>query len=127
MSWQTIVATVAEAVLNAVQPARSPARAPASSARVGVTATGLAAFVSFAGPIIRIVEGKGSLGDDVSAANAVMDAIATFDPAAAPFVALAQAAEPAFAAIVGLALAGGVTGGYPDIGAEENATNFKNR
>ncbi len=125
MSWLSIVATVGEAVRNAIGSARK-ATSPAS-AQVSLSATGLTAFVQFAGPIVRIVEGKGTLADDAAAANAVLDAIATFDPAAVPLVKLIEMAAPAFDAIVGLAQTGAIRGGYPDIVSEENDQNFKNR
>jgi hypothetical protein len=124
MSWQAIVATVADAVLTAV---RGKAATPSAPPSLTITATGLSAFVSFVGPIVRIVEGKGTLTDDAAAANAVMDAIATFDPAALPVVTLIEMAEPAFGAIIGIAKSATITGGYPDIIGEENDRNFKNR
>ena len=132
-SWQSIVASVAEAVLNAVggtrssptpSPSPSPAPAPAT---LGISATGLTAFVNFAGPIIRIVEGKGTLADDVAAANAVMEAVATFDPAAVPIISLIEMAEPTFEVIAGLVKSGAIQGGYPDIIGEENSRNFRDR
>ena len=130
-SWQSIVASVAEAVLNAVggtrsspNPAPTPAPAPAT---LGISATGLTAFVNFAGPIIRIVEGKGTLADDVAAANAVMEAVATFDPAAVPIISLIEMAEPTFEVIAGLVKSGAIQGGYPDIIGEENSANFRDR
>jgi len=130
-SWQSIVASVAEAVLNAVggtrsspNPAPTPAPAPAT---LGISATGLTAFVNFAGPIIRIVEGKGTLADDVAAANAVMEAVATFDPAAVPIISLIEMAEPTFEVIAGLVKSGAIQGGYPDIIGEENSRNFRDR
>ena len=132
-SWQSIVATVAEAVLNAVggtrssptpSPSPSPAPAPAT---LGISATGLTAFVNFAGPIVRVVEGKGTLADDVAAANAVMEAVATFDPAAAPIIDLIEMAEPTFEVIAGLVKSGVIQGGYPDIIGEENSRNFRDR
>ncbi len=130
MSWQSIVANVAQAVLGAVTPTKStttPASPPNTTPGLQITATGLTAFVNFAGPIVRIVEGKGTLTDDVAAANAVMTAIATFDPAAIPIVTLIETAEPAFEAIAALVKSGGVQGGYPDIGAEKNAINIRDR
>ena len=134
-SWQSIVASVAEAVLNAVggtrssptpSPSPSPSPAPAP-ATLGISATGLTAFVNFAGPIIRIVEGKGTLADDVAAANAVMEAVATFDPAAVPIISLIEMAEPTFEVIAGLVKSGAIQGGYPDIIGEENSRNFRDR
>ena len=131
MSWQSVLATVAEAVLKAVNSPAAPAAAPAPTsgkpAGLDITATGLTAFVNFVGPIVRIVEGKGTFADDEAAANAVMNAIATFDPAAVPVVTMIELAEPTFEAIVGLVKSGTVTGGYPDIVGEENSTNFKDR
>jgi hypothetical protein len=128
-SWQSIVSTVAEAVLNAVGGTRSsPAPSPAPTLpTLGISATGLTAFVNFAGPIVRVVEGKGTLADDVAAANAVMEAIATFDPAAAPIIGLIEMAEPTFEVIAGLVKSGAIQGGYPDIIGEENSTNFRDR
>jgi hypothetical protein len=128
-TWQSVVANVAEAVLNAVagpRPTAAPSPAQATPA-LSITATGLAAFVNFAGPIVRIVEGKGTLADDESAANAVMGAIADIDPAAMPLVTMIELAEPAFGAIVELVKSGAIQGGQPDIIGEENATNFKDR
>jgi hypothetical protein len=130
MSWQSVLATVAEAVLKAVNSpavAASPSPTPAKAVGLDITATGLTAFVNFVGPIVRIVEGKGTFADDEDAANAVMNAIATFDPAAAPVITMIELAEPTFEAIVDLAKAGKITGGYPDIVGEENSTNFKDR
>jgi hypothetical protein len=128
-SWQSIVATVAEAVLKAVGGARSPPPPdPAPTLpTLGISATGLTAFVNFAGPIIRVVEGKGTLADDVAAANAVMEAVATFDPAAVPIISLIEMAEPTFEMIAGLVKSGAIQGGYPDIIGEENSTNFRDR
>jgi hypothetical protein len=131
--WQSIVTTVAEAVLNAVGGTRSapppspdPSPAPALPT-LGISATGLTAFVNFAGPIVRVVEGKGTLADDVAAANAVMEAVATFDPAAIPIISLIEMAEPTFEMIAGLVKSGVIQGGYPDIIGEENSTNFRDR
>lgn len=78
-----------------------------------LTAANVNAVVSLMGPIIRILEGKGTLTDDEAAANAVLDAVAFFDPAIAPIVAMIETAEPALAMIVALAKAGGITGGLP--------------
>jgi hypothetical protein len=132
-SWQTIVATAAEAVLKAIggtrsSPTRSPDPSPAPTLpTLGISATGLTAFVNFAGPIVRVVEGKGTLADDVAAANAVMEAVATFDPAAVPIISLIEMAEPTFEVIAGLVKSGAIQGGYPDIIGEENSTNFRDR
>jgi hypothetical protein len=126
-SWRSLVAIAAEAVLNAVGGGRPAVSSAPSTPSLSITSTGLTAFVNFAGPIVRIVEGNGTIDDDVTAANLVMQAIATFDPAAAPVITLIEMAEPAFEAIVGLAKSGGIQGGYPDIGAEENSTNFRDR
>jgi hypothetical protein len=130
-SWQSIVTTVAEAVLKAVGGTRSspnPAPAPAPApVTFGISATGLTAFVNFAGPIIRVVEGKGTLADDVAAANAVMEAVATFDPAAVPVISLIEMAEPTFELIAGLVKSGAIQGGYPDIVGQENSPNFRDR
>jgi hypothetical protein len=130
-SWQSIAATVAEAVLKAVGGTRSsppPAPDPAPTLpTLGISATGLTAFVNFAGPIIRVVEGKGTIADDVAAANAVMEAVATFDPAAVPIISLIEMAEPTFELIAGLVKSGAIQGGYPDIIGEENSTNFRDR
>ena len=94
-----------------------------------LTAVGLTAFVNFVAPIVHIVEGKGTLADDEEAANAVMDAIAALDPASAPVIAMIEAAEPVFAALVGLARTDGfhITGGYPDIVGMENDHKLNNR
>ncbi len=132
-SWQSILTTVGKAVQNAVGGSRSsPSSLPTPSPTptlptLGISATGLTAFVNFAGPIIRIVEGKGTLTDDVSAANAVMEAVATFDPAAVPIISLIEMAEPTFELIAGLVKSGAIQGGYPDIIGEENSTNFRDR
>ena len=74
-----------------------------------------------------VVEGKGTLADDVAAANAVMEAVATFDPAAVPIISLIEMAEPTFEMIAGLVKSGAIQGGYPDIIGEENSTNFRDR
>ena len=132
-SWQSIVATAAEAILNAVGGTRSSPTASTdpspnpSLSTLGISATGLTAFVNFAGPIVRVVEGKGTLADDVAAANAVMEAIATFDPAAAPIIDLIEMAEPTFEVIAGLVKSGVIQGGYPDIVGQENSTNIRDR
>jgi hypothetical protein len=130
-SWQSIVETVAKAVLNAVGGTRSPPTPQPTPAptlpTLGISATGLTAFVNFAGPIIRVVEGKGTLADDVAAANAVMEAVATIDPAAVPIISLIEMAEPTFELIAGLVKSGAIQGGYPDIIGEENSTNFRDR
>ncbi len=121
-AWRSLVVTAAQAVIGAV--GGSPA-APATGA--ALSAAGLTAFVNLAGPVIRIVEGKGAIADDETAANAVLEAVATLDPASAPVIAMIQMAEPAFLAIVGLVQSGAIRGGYPDIGGEEASKNFKNR
>jgi hypothetical protein len=132
-SRQSIVATIAKAVLNVVDgrqsaPTLTPTPSPAPTLpTLGISATGLTAFVNFAGPIIRVVEGKGTLADDVAAANAVMEAVATFDPAAVPIISLIEMAEPTFELIAGLVKSGAIQGGYPDIIGEENSTNFRDR
>ncbi len=84
-------------------PAKAPSPAPLTvPGRAQVTAAGVNAFVGFAAPFLRVLEGKGTLADDEAAANAVMDALAFIDPTAKPIVALIEDAEPAFAAIVAL-------------------------
>lgn len=76
-----------------------------------ITAVGLAAFVKLTAPLLRIIEGKGTIVDDEAAANAVMDAIALFDPAATPIIDLIEDAEPFIAAYIGGVQNGFITGG----------------
>lgn len=78
-----------------------------------VTAVGLAAFQKLVAPLLRIIEGQGTITDDVAAANAVMDAIALIDPAATPIIDLIQDFEPFIAAYISGVQNGFITGGMP--------------
>ena len=86
---------------------------PPDSSRI--TAAGLAAFQKLAAPLLRIIEGKGTIDDDEAAANAVLDAVALFDPAAMPVIALVEEFEPFIVGYISMVKASPATAPTPDL------------
>ena len=81
----------------------------------GVNEKAFGAFVALAGSIADVARGTPTLADGAAIANAILSGIAAIDPAIAPILGLAEAAEPVFQAIVEIVKAnpGGVFDAAP--------------
>ncbi len=111
-TMQQILASGFRSIADAID-GGDTAQPAALDAEAGPTVLGLTALVQVIRPVLRIVDGQGSLEDDAKLANLVMDAIAYEFPQTAGAISAVELAEPVFFWLVGAIKGGQITGGVP--------------
>jgi hypothetical protein len=121
MNWGGFLATGLRSLAN-VLAGNGPGLAPTGAA--ADVSTGIGASIS----VLKEIEArKLTIGDAASFANAVQQILVDLDVEPGIVLSASKLLEAVAPALVGAWRSGIITGGYPDIVAQENDPNFKNR
>lgn len=119
MSWGSLAATALRGLANVVSGA-----APAPASPAGDVSTAIGASIS----VLKEIETqKLTINDAESFANAVQQILVDLGIEPGIVLEASKLLEAVAPVFVGAWRSGIVTGGYPDIVAQENDPNFKNR